>query len=216
MSLPETDRTRLRTALYGLTLVALLAIPTLLGFRIAAAGVTQPPNTGEVAELPDRTAALEGLDAPQIIESRPLGDAPSSTEDALTRRASSDTGIDRLTFIDENGDTFGIDNGTSISLGDGLSLTVLIDPFPPARFDVGVGFELTQDGVPVTDATFDTVWDMTFMRHGPFLKQLDNSGSGTYAAEFEFFMFGPWEVNTVLTTPSDRHEFTVSVYVWPN
>lgn len=216
MSLPGSERSTVRDALYGVLLVVLLAAPTILGFRIAAAGTTQPPDPTEVAapqSLPTGAGPIAS-DIPQVVSDRPLGDAPSTLESALTQSADNG-GIDRLTFITD-GETFGIDNDAAVNLGDGLSLAVHIDPFPPETFHVNVGYSLTRNGEPVTDANFDTTWDMTFMRHGPFTTRLDPIGDGEYASDYEFFMFGPWELVTVLTTPEGQREFTVSVYVWPN
>jgi len=42
------------------------------------------------------------------------------------------------------------------------------------------------------------------------------AGAGVYGAEYEFFMFGQWQLDTVVTTQGNRREFAVSVYVWPN
>jgi hypothetical protein len=214
MSLPGMERSMVRDVLYGVTLGLLLVVPTVLGFRIASAATTTPPEPDEVVEFSGSEEAATAAAAAQVLEDRPLGDAPSSTEDALTR-GSSDSGLPRLTFITED-DSFAIDSGDTVSLGDGYSVRVSLDPFPPAQFDVAVEFAITRDGSPVTDATIDTVWDMTFMRHGPFDTRLAPADGGAYTADYEFFMFGPWQLDTVLTTPDARHEFAVSVYVWPN
>lgn len=214
MSLPGTERSTVRDVLFGVTLVILLVVPVVLGFRISAAATTAPPAPGEVVELSGGEEAATAAAAAQVVEDRSLGDAPSSTEDALTR-GPADSGLPRLTFIID-GDSFAIDSGDTVPIGDGYAVRVSIDPFPPARFDVVVEFEITRDGVPVGDATIDTVWDMTFMRHGPFDTRLAPAGGGVYGADYEFFMFGPWQLDTVLTTPDTRHEFAVSVYVWPN
>jgi hypothetical protein len=194
----------------------LVVISVVLGFQIAAAGVTAPPAAGEVASLPDPVIPSDtGPAATVVVEDRPLGDAPSSAEDALTRVETDAGGLPRLTFITADGDSFIIDNGEPVSLGGGFEVTVALDPYPADRFDVTVDFALSRDGVPVSDATFDTTWDMTFMYHGPFETRHLPTGGG-YSADYEFFMFGPWRLDTVVTTPDDRHEFAVSIYVWPN
>jgi hypothetical protein len=216
MSLPVTDRSLVRDALFGVAFVVLLVAPVVLGFRIAKADVTQAPEPGEIALLPSGAGPSGASDLPQVVEDRPLGDAPGSTEDALTRNTGDASGIPRLTFIADNDDHFSIDSGETVRLGDGVAVTVIIDPFPPTRFDVGVEYEFTRDGEPITDAIVDTSWDMTFMRHGPFDTRLDPLDGGWYAADYDFFMFGPWQLDTVATIQDDQYEFAVSVYVWPN
>jgi len=186
----------LRAALYAMALLMLLAVPAGLGFWIASAGGPEPPGPGTTTDLAE---GVEAVEAPTQLET--IGDRD---------------GVARLAFIDAAGEQFAIDNGETVPIGDGLRLTVLLDPFPADQFDVGVAFELDRDGEPLPRATFETTWDMTFMRHGPFTTTLEESGAGVYGAEYEFFMFGQWQLDTVLTTQDNRREFAVSVYVWPN
>ena len=91
-----------------------------------------------------------------------------------------------------------------------------ISPFPPADFHVDVGIELTREGQPVTEAAIDTIWDMIFMNHGPFETQIPHVGQGAYRASYDFFMFGPWQLDTTVRLPgSEPIDFAISVYVWP-
>jgi len=109
-------------------------------------------------------------------------------------------------------------NGASIALADDLQVAVTVTPFPPTTFDATVDLLLTTaDGTPIVDAEVITVWDMAVMWHGPFETRFANLGDGHYLARFDFFMFGPWQLETQVRVP--RHapvdDISISIYTWP-
>ncbi len=109
-----------------------------------------------------------------------------------------------------------VENGGTVALADGYAVGVTVTPFPPTSFDIDVMLELTRDGAPIVGATVDTVWDMTLMTHGPFTTALGTAGDGAYGTSYDFFMFGPWYVDTTVTAPgAEPVEFRLSIYVWP-
>lgn len=216
MHLPTAARGPVRSAFYGALLVGLLLVPTLIGFAVADAGTTRPPDPATTTRPPTGSSGATAAAAPQTAIQAPAGDAPSSAEDALSRQDGDVAGIPRLRYISPETGEVRIDNGDSVPLGGGLELAVSIAPFPPSDFHVDVGMELTRDGRPVTDASIDTIWDMIFMNHGPFETEILHFGDGAYRASYDFFMFGPWQLDTTVRVPeSDPIDFAVSVYVWP-
>lgn len=101
-------------------------------------------------------------------------------------------------------------------LGDGYALGVATDPYPPGSFDVSVTLRLTRDGSPVTDAVIAVDWDMPVMTHGPFTTPLQAVGDGTYAADFQFFMYGTWILDASITVPDGTMlPVRIGLYVWP-
>lgn len=215
MPLPAETDTR-RPAVLGAVLVLLLVVPTMLGFTVADAGESQPPTAEDEAAGPVGTRVLSEQDQQALVSDAPLANAPSSAEDALTRQGGNDLGFPRLQFLSDSTGEIRVENGGTVALPDGYAVTVHVDPFPPTSFDVDVMIEMTKDGQPITGATIDTVWDMTLMTHGPFTTPLATSGDGAYGTSYDFFMFGPWYVDTTVTTPgAEPVVFRLSIYVWP-
>ena len=218
MSLPIAEGTTSNTALFGALFVALIVIPTALGFAVASAGESRPPDPAQVQILEPSTAdsTTESTTQQQVVSQVPVGDAPSTAQEALTRQDENVAGIPRLRYITPATGEVRIDNGDAIPLGDDVLMTVNVSPFPTNTFKVDVELIITRDGVPVTDAVIDTVWDMIVMGHGPFLSTVPHASNGTYAVSYDFFMFGPWQIDTDLTIPGiDPIDFSISIYVWP-
>lgn len=141
----------------------------------------------------------------------------SSSGDFLQPGAATQSGPVRIKYEGPNG-TESVANGGLVPLGDNLQLGVSVNPYPPTSFDVDVDLHLTTvDGEPVADADVLAVWDMVVMYHGPFETNFVNLGNGHYAAPFEFFMFGPWELMTHISSPThgSPEQIALSIYVWP-
>jgi hypothetical protein len=125
--------------------------------------------------------------------------------------------FERLTYeLDE--EQIEIPNHGLVPLGDDLVLEVAVGPYPPTTFDLDVELILrTAAGEPITDAVISTVWDMSIMYHGPFNTDFTSLGDGRYAAFFDLFMVGPWELNLTILVPEQGNpqQVTIRVYVWP-
>jgi hypothetical protein len=150
-----------------------------------------------------------------IIEQGGTGDEPTSAADALTPTGGGDDGPRRIKYLVGDG-WVPIENGGTVPLADGMAVTVTLDPYPPIDFACRADLYLTKDGEPVTDAEIAVVYDMFIMGHGPFTATFENLGDGHYVADFDFFMFGPWELlPTVTVSGGSVADFTLSLYIWP-
>lgn len=142
----------------------------------------------------------------------------SSISDYLTQGADAvASGPVRIKYQTNDGEV-SLSNAGVVALSDELNLTVLVSPYPPSTFDLNVDLYLTDGaGQPVQDATIAVEWDMAFMWHGPFLGRFDAVGDGHYVAQFDLFMFGPWEFVTRVTAPGyvQPEDLSLSIYVWP-
>jgi len=119
---------------------------------------------------------------------------------------------------EQNDEIESIRNGGVVPLSDELLLYVSVSPYPPTSFDATVDLHLTTvDGADVDDATVTASWDMAIMYHGPFSTDFVHTGDGHYAAHFDFFMYGPWEITTHITSPTHQTpaDLPISIYVWP-
>ena len=214
--MPSPANDTRRTPLLAVLLAALVLVPTVLGFAVAAAGESRPPTAEEDASGPPGTRVLSEQDQSELVSRAPLANAPTSAEDALTRQGGEALGIPRITFVSEDTGSLRVENGGTVALADGYSVGVTIDPYPPATFALDVDLELSRDGEPLTGAVVETEWDMTLMAHGPFYTTLDTAGDGAFTSSFDFFMFGPWYVDATVTAPGiEPFEFRLSIYVWP-
>jgi hypothetical protein len=197
----------------GVAAGILLVVPVVAGWQVAGAAdleVAPVDETGPTSELPD----LPSPGNPVVVESG-TGQEPVTADDALTPRPA-DEATSRIRLLRDDGTQTALLNGDAIQLGDGIEVAVSLSPYPPARFDVNVGFAVTRDGVPVDDASVSVAYDMLFMTHGPFTKTLTGIG-GEYASDYDLFMFGPWGLEPTITIPgSEPLSFQISVYVWPD
>jgi len=206
-----------RTVSYGLLGALALLVPTVLGFAVASASESRPPQPGEPAAT--QTSSVDrGVDTTQlpVATQAPIGDAPSTAEEALTRQDEAVAGIPRLRYTTPATGEVRLNSGDVIPMGNDVVLTIEMTPFPPTTFDIEFDLLLSQNGVPITDAVIDTRWDMIVMGHGPFETRIPHITDGRYSASYDFFMFGPWQLDTELQIPGiDPIEFSISIYVWP-
>ena len=189
----------------------------LLGFAVASGAESRPPgpNTATAPQIDSITTGAN-TDDQQVISQVPVGDAPSTAEEALTRREDAVAGIPRIRYITPVTGEVRLNNGDVIPLGDDVQMAIQVSPFPPDAFEIGIEFTLTRNGEPITDAAIDTVWDMIVMGHGPFETRIPHISAGTYSVSYDFFMFGPWQLDTDIQIPGiDPIEFSISIYVWP-
>ncbi len=100
MHLPAWERSTVRTGSYGLALAFALILPIILGYAVASGGTTRPPRAGEIT-TPQAASITTGADTDeqQAITGVPVGDAPSTAEEALTRREDAVAGIPRIRYI---------------------------------------------------------------------------------------------------------------------
>jgi len=217
MHLPAIREGALRTGNYGLLLAFALTLPIVVGFAVASGGESRPP--GPDATTNPRTSSISAdvtTKGQQVISQVPVGDAPSNAEEALTRREGPIAGIPRIRYITPVTGEVRLHNGDVIPLGHDVEMVIQVSPFPPNTFEVGIELTLTRHGKPISDAAIDTVWDMVVMGHGPFETQIPHVSDGTYVVSYDFFMFGPWQLDTELQIPGiDPIEFSISIYVWP-
>ena len=214
-----TDRSaRARTLSYGALLLALLLVPTFAGFALANSA--SPHAESPVpTDVPGASPATTAQSSQDVASDRPVGVVSSSAEETLTRETGDDdSAFPRLQYSIEDSGAVRLANGGAIPLGSGLELFVDIDPYPADRFDVDVRYRLQRaDGAPIDNAVIDVVWDMRFMLHGPFETRMDAFGEGAYAASYDFFMFGPWYLDTTVEVPGvPPIELTIDIYVWPS
>jgi len=187
----------------GLFLVAalLIIIPAAIGLYILRSGNTPAPPGAD----------NEPAFSPALFDNPDVDEGPTSADMLLPGNATS--GRIRYQLGDE---TENLANGGLVTLADNLVLQVVVSPFPPTEFDTDVELILTDAaGNPVTDATIEANWDMV-MVHGPFQSSFEHTGNGTYrTSTFNFFMFGPWQLNTTVATPRDAATINLAIFVWP-
>jgi len=186
----------------GLMLVAALFIivPAAIGLFILRSGATPPPPGA--ADDPSFVPELGEGDA---------ADGPTSAD--LLRPGGAATG--RMRYQSATAEA-NLANGGIISLPGGMELAVTVSPFPPTEFTTDVELRLTDAaGSPVTNAVITTEWDMV-MVHGPFFTAFEHVGDGLYRApSFDFFMFGPWQIDAAIVTPQDEVAVSLAIFVWP-
>lgn len=186
----------------GLIFVAamLIIVPAAIGLYILRSGKTPAPPG----------AAEEQLFVPPALGSDPA-DGPTSAD--LLQPANKPTS--RIRY-QAGGDTENLANRGIVPLSNGMSVQVTVSPFPPTEFTTDIEFTLTDAaGGPVTDAVVNAEWDMV-MVHGPFYSSFEHVGDGHYrAASFDFFMYGPWQLETTIATPAGDAAFKLAVFVWP-
>lgn len=205
---------RPRSVALALATVALIAAPITLGFRLAEAGaVTYRSGTREAIVIVTGPAGATTL--PEVVDAGD-GQEPVTIEDALTPRTD-DVAESRITWLRDTGFGEPLPNGGAIPLGDGLAVAVTVVPYPPINFDPAtVDFAVTRDGQPVTDAAMTISYDMRFMQHGPFPLDLGTAATGHFTSTYNFFMFGPWQIDATVTLPGAAPvAFSISIYVWP-
>jgi len=199
----------------GLAVVALFLLIT----PVAVAGQLSGSTTVDLPDLTITTVAT-GVTDPSgqpvvVVEQGGTSGEPTSPEDALTPARTDDDGPRRLSYLVGDG-WMPMDNGGAVPLDNGLEITVTLTPYPPIDFAARADFLLTRGGVPVTDAEISLVYDMFIMGHGPFEAVAENVGDGHYRSDFDFFMFGPWELIPTVRVPGvPSTEFTLSLYIWP-
>jgi hypothetical protein len=219
MRLSIAEGSTSRAAFFGALFIALLVIPTTLGFAVASAGDSRPPDPAQVQILEPPSAGdatTSATDQQEVVSQVPIGDAPSTAQEALTRQDENVAGIPRLRYITPATGEVRIDNGDIVPLGNDVLMTVNVSPFPTDQFQVDIELIITHNDLPVTDAVIDTTWDMIVMGHGPFLSHIPHTSDGTYVVSYDFFMFGPWQIDTDLKIPGiDPIDFSLSIYVWP-
>ena len=145
-----------------------------------------------------------------------MGDGGSSVGSFLIQDPTA-SGPIRIKYQGPGG-SVSLANRDTVTLGDDLSLSVAITPYPPTAFDADVDIYLTDgSGAPIDGATVSVEWDMAIMSHGPFSATFAAAGNGHYTAPFHFFMFGPWMLITSVSTPGSQQpaHLTLSIYVWP-
>lgn len=206
-----------RTVSYGLLGTLALLVPIVLGFAVASASESRPPQPGEtVATQASSVDRVVDTTQQQVATQAPIGDAPSTAEEALTRQDEAVAGIPRLRYTTPATGEVRLNSGDVIPLGNDVVLTIEMTPFPPTTFDIELDLSLSQNGVPITDAVIDTQWDMIVMGHGPFETRIPHVTDGLYSTSYDFFMFGPWQLDTeIQISGADPLEFAISVYVWP-
>jgi len=217
MHLPKWEKGTVRTGSYGLALAFALTLPMLLGFAVASGGESRPPSPDTTTTPRTNSVATSiNTNSQEVISQVPVGDAPSTAEEALTRRDDAVAGIPRIRYITPATGEVRLNNGDVISLGYDVQMTIQLSPFPPDTFKEELEVTLTRNGEPITDAAIDTVWDMIVMGHGPFETRIPHISDGVYATSYDFFMFGPWQLDTEIQIPgTDPIEFSISIYVWP-
>lgn len=208
---PTTKTNKIR--LLGLVIlgILLLGIPAGIGFILlrkpAANFDLVSISTGENSEISDEVYAS--------VLSRPTASDEVGVDNSSTDTTSETTSRIKVLLDDE---VIAIPNGGLIPWSENIQLEVFIAPYPPTGFDVDVDFYLTTlDGEPITDAEIEIDYDMMFMAHGPFFNTPNNLNNGHYISSYDFFMFGPWILETYIDTPTQGGSayVPISIYVWP-
>jgi hypothetical protein len=152
---------------------------------------------------------LVSQEAPPTAGESPIAD--------YLRPGANDTSLTRLHYVTAAG-PISIENGGVIRLGENLQMAVATSPYPPSTFQMEVDLTLTTlDNQPINDAGVLATWDMSVMWHGPFETQFENRGDGHYVADFDLFMFGPWQLIASFELPGHQapEPVELSIYVWP-
>lgn len=190
---------RRRPAVILAAAVALLAIPSAVGFTLLRSDGSEVPTATQDLVVIQQSASGSEVGSSDLLQ-------PAETAERS-----------RLRYLDTEGTAVEFQNGSSIPLADDLGLEVFVSPYPPDTFDVSVDFYLTDArGEPVTDAEISVVWDMIFMTHGPFLVSPEHIGGGHYVTSYDFFMFGPWELDAAISRGTGAEaQAVLAIYVWP-
>lgn len=194
---------------FGLTLVILIV---LLAIGYAAKRVTP---TVEV--LPQQATSAKELSQPALPPATDLAATQDQDYSQPGVPASSIAGKDHRIETVYNDQRIALRNGGRINLGDGLSMEVFVDPYPPTRLKAWVDLYLTRepDGQPVTDAEISMEYDMLFMYHGPFKATADNLGDGHYLFTLDYIMYGAWDQGVEIRLPDERYETVLIVIAYP-
>lgn len=195
-----------RLALAPAILIAVLA----LGCASKTEGVT-------IADLPQQPVPGKASSQPAFP---PIADSPATQDQDDIQPgvpASSIAGKDHRLEVIFNEERIALRNGGRFNLGDGLSVEVFVDPYPPTRLKAWVDLYLTREpgGQPVTDAEIIMEYDMLFMYHGPFKAIGDNLGDGHYLFELDYIMFGAWDQGVEIRLPDKRYETVLIIIAYP-
>ncbi len=197
----EEPSSRIKPAVILIAAVLVLAVPSVIGLVLLRSGSS-----------PD-----EPRSTPSLIVINQSADGSEVGSEELLRPATETVADERLRYLDADGLAVDLPNGGTIPLGADMNLEVFVAPYPPDTFEVAVDFYVTTSGGdPVEDAEIVVNWDMIFMTHGPFLTEVEHIGGGHYLADFDLFMFGPWEFEALVATgPGEPDRAVMSIYVWP-
>lgn len=196
----------LRLGLMLVILIALLAI----GYAAKRASPT-------IEVLPRQATSAKELPQPALPPATELAATQDQDYSQPGVPASSIAGKDHRLEVVHNDQRIALRNGGKINLGDGLSMEVFVDPYPPTRLKAWVDLYLTHepDGQPVTDAEISMEYDMMFMYHGPFKATADNLGDGHYLFTLNYIMYGAWDQGVEIRLPDEHYETVLIVIAYP-
>lgn len=208
---PTTQTSKLRISGLIVLAILLLVIPAGIGFNLLrkpAANIDSGSiNNVENSEISDEVFAS--------VLSRATAEFGAEPDTVLAETPAGANSRIKVLLDDE---VFQIPNGGSIPWDENMQLEVFISPYPPTGFSVDVDYYLTTlEGEPISDANIEVDYDMMFMAHGPFFNSLNNLGNGHYITTYDFFMYGPWIIETYIVAPTqgESAHVPISIYVWP-
>ncbi len=109
----------------------------------------------------------------------------------------------------------GLKNGGIVRLGNGLTVALYLDPYPPTTLSSTLDVYLEQDGRPVDDGFVSVAYDMLAMEHGPFGANGKKIGGGHFLVALNYFMFGAWDQTLTLRAGTERVELPLIVIAHP-
>ena len=191
--------------------VAVLIIPTAIGFAI----VRRPRQTQNEPEITNPLIAPIGNFSEEAAAD--LFDQSSTSQSLNIADDTEELAYSRIKVLIDNSPV-PVTNGGLIPNGEDMKVEIFISPYPPTGFNVDVDFYITTaDDEPIVDAEIFVEYDMMFMLHGPFFTSPKSLNNGHYISSYDFYMYGPWVLETFITAPSyvSSSEIPISIYVWP-
>lgn len=203
---------RLRTITLIVLAVLLLAVPSALGVTLLRKSTAVQTSQAEAV----REDSSRSLDVSEEVYNSVLvrgSQEEADTDTSITQPTS------RIKVLFE-GSPMEVANGSAVPLSSESSIVaeIFVSPYPPTGFEADVDLYLTTaDGEPITDAEITIDYDMMFMVHGPFFVSPKNMGNGHYLSSYDFFMYGPWTLETYIEAPDQEASIYVpiAIYVWP-
>lgn len=179
----------------GLSLVGLLLT---VGCGSGKADVGPATISAPETRVPGETPTSVGTPAPTATPASVETPAPVPTPASRTEQ-----GLSYLSVVQKDRN-IAMENGASVSLGDGEAMEVFVSPYP-AAYDTDLHLFLLKEDTfePVTDAVVFMLYEMVQMDHGDGGKQMGSQvDEGHYRFPMFFIMYGEYEVSVHISWPN--------------
>jgi YtkA-like protein len=106
-------------------------------------------------------------------------------------------------------------NGGTVTVGQGLTTEVFLDPFPATGQTVWIDLYVQRQGQPVGGAIVSADNEMAYMTHGSSRQDGSDSGGGHYQLLLHYPMAGAWRHRISIQLAEQRYELPLVVTVYP-